>query len=173
MTQTWGTVTRSGEVFDLSFERVYPTTVDDVWSAVTERERLGRWMAPYTGDLRLGGTWQALGSDGSVFSWGTVSECDAPRRFVTSWEYEGEHVSTITVTVSEHPEGARLVLAHTGLSDVGYGAGWQTYLEQLDDTLGTAPSSPRDADRAAGLAWDARFAQLAPAWRERIEAAGS
>jgi uncharacterized protein YndB with AHSA1/START domain len=171
MTQPWGTVTRSGTVFGLGFERVYATDVADVWSAVTEAERLERWMAPYAGDLRLGGTWRALNADGSVFSWGTVTECEPPHRYVTTWEYEGEHTSTITVTVSEHPEGALLVLEHTGLVDVGYGAGWQTYLEQLDETLGLAPSAERDPSRPAGVGWDERFAQLSEVWRRRIERA--
>lgn len=89
----WGRVSRRGELFGLSFERIYSSTPEDVWEAVTDAERLARWMAPYRGDLRLGGRWEALDSEGSVFSWGTVSECEPPRRFVTSWEYEGEEPS--------------------------------------------------------------------------------
>lgn len=173
MTQVWGTARRTGETYDLSFERLYATTVHDVWSAVTEPERLARWMAPYTGDLRLGGTWQALNDDGTVFSWGTITECDPPSRYVTTWEYEGEHRSQVTVTVAEHPEGALLVLEHTGLSEVGYGAGWQAYLEHLDATLGLAPSAERDPDLVPGVDWDARYHELSGPWRERIEGATS
>jgi len=171
MTHLFGTVTPAGETYDLSFERLYPTSVGDVWEAVTSADRLTRWMSPFTGDLRLGGTWQALNDDGSVFAWGTVERCEAPRRFVTSWEYEGEHVSTITVTVEEHPQGALLVLVHAGLVDDGYGAGWQTYLEQLDDALGLAPDAERDPERVPGVAWEQRFVQLREPWLERIRSA--
>jgi uncharacterized protein YndB with AHSA1/START domain len=171
MTTTFGTATVHGDRFDLDFERIYATTVADVWSAVTEADRLARWMAPYVGDLRLGGRWQALDDDGSVFAAGTVTACEPPHRYVTTWEYEGEQPSTIVVTVDEHPEGAVLRLRHEGLADVGYGAGWQTYLEALDATLPVAPSSAVDPDRAPGT-WDERFTDLHPLWMERLAAAG-
>ncbi|HMO12034.1 MAG TPA: SRPBCC family protein [Actinotalea sp.] len=171
MTQVWGEVRAAGAGYDLSFERAYATSVDDVWSAVTEPDRLARWMAPYGGELRLGGTWQALNDDGTVFSWGTVTECEPPHRYVTTWEYEGERPSEVVVTVTEHPEGARLVLAHTGLVDIGYGAGWQAYLEQLDDALGLAAASERDPGRRVDVAWEDRYRELSAPWRERIEAA--
>ncbi len=37
----------------------YPLPSGEVWSAATEPERLGRWFADVTGDLRVGGTWDA------------------------------------------------------------------------------------------------------------------
>lgn len=166
----FGTVTQRGERFDLSFERIYATSVDDVWDAVSNPERLARWMAPYRGELRLGGRWEALNSDGSVFSWGTVTACEPPRTYATTWEYEGEDTSVVTITVTEHPEGAVLVLRHEHLEDRGYGAGWQTYLEQLDKSLGLAPSAVVDPHRAPDIAWDARYTELEIAWRPRFEA---
>lgn len=169
MTTTFGDVVRRGDAFDLTFRRVYATTPDDVWSAVTERDRLARWMARYEGALRLGGRWDALEDDGSVFCSGTITECDPPRRYVTTWEYDGEPASTVTVEVHEHPEGAELVLRHDGVAVVGYGAGWQTYLEQLDDMLVPGPSSPVDPDRPAGVAWNERYTELDPVWRRRFE----
>lgn len=169
MTITFGDVVRRGDVFDLSFRRIYATSPEDVWSAVTERDRLARWMARYEGDLRLGGRWDALEDDGSVFCSGTVTECEPPRRYVTTWEYEGEPASTVTVEILEHPEGAELVLRHDGIAAIGYAAGWQTYLEQLDDSLRPAPSSPVDPERRTGIAWGDRYAQLDPVWRRRLE----
>jgi len=160
-----GTVTRRGERFDLSFERTYATTPEDVWDAVTDRDRLARWMAPYRGELRLGGRWEALNSDGTVFSWGVVTACEPPRSYTTTWEYEGEDQSVVTVAVEEHPEGARLTLVHAGVVDQGYGAGWQAYLEQLDDALGVAPSAVVDPHRTAPITWDARYTELVEAWR--------
>jgi len=165
---TFGQVTRRGDRFDLDFERIYATTVDDVWDAVTNPERLARWMATYRGDLRLGGRWEALGSDGEVFCFGTVTACEPPHGYTTTWEYEGEHETRIVVTVAEHPEGAVLTLRHENLADTGYGAGWQTYLEVLDETLEVAPSSAVDPHRTPGVAWDERFTQLTPAWRDRL-----
>ena len=165
----FGTVARDGDRFSLSFERIYATSVADVWDAVTSADRLARWMAPYRGELRLGGRWEALNSDGSVFSTGTITACEPPHRYVTSWEYEGEDQSQVTVTVSEHPEGARLELEHEHLKDRGYGAGWQAYLEELDLTLPLAPSAVVDPQRTPGIAWSERYTELVPAWAPRFD----
>ncbi len=37
-------------------EDVYDTDIDDLWEACTTPERLARWMAELSGDLRVGGT---------------------------------------------------------------------------------------------------------------------
>lgn len=168
MATAFGDVTRSGATFTLDFERVLATTVDDAWSAVTELERLRRWMAHYEGELRLGGTWRALSSDGSVFTTGTVLECTPPHRFVTTWHAVEENETRLIVTVEEHPEGALLRLRHEDLGSIFYGAGWQTYLEQLDDELGAAPSSIVDPERAPGVDWDERFTALREPWAVRL-----
>lgn len=167
---TFGDLSRGDDGFDLTFERVLATSVEDAWSAVTDPERLARWMEPYAGELRLGGTWQGLNSDGSVFVEGTVSECEPPHRFVTSWHAVEEGPTTLTVTVAPHQDGALLRLHHVALPSVFYGAGWQTYLEQLDDEVGAAPSSMADPDRRPGAPWDDRFTELRPAWQARFDA---
>lgn len=169
MTTTFGEVTRTCDTFTLDFERILATSVEDAWSAVTEPERLARWMAPYVGDLRLGGEWQALSSDGSVFTRGTVTECEPPHRFVTTWHAIEEQPTVLTVTVAPHAEGAMLTLRHESLQSIFYGAGWQTYLEQLDDELGAAPSSATDSSRQRGVDWDERFTALREPWATRLE----
>jgi uncharacterized protein YndB with AHSA1/START domain len=168
MTSLFGTVARVGAGYDLEFERVLDTDVEDLWSAVTDPERLARWMNVYTGDLRLGGTWQALLDDGSVYCTGTVTECDPPRSFVTTWHAIEEQPTTLRITVEPAADGARLLLRHEGVQSIYYGPGWQSYLEQLDDYLGAATSSVVDTTRQAGIAWDARYTELRPVWDERF-----
>lgn len=171
MTTTFGEVHRHGDRFDLGFERLLATGIEDAWSAVTEPGRLARWMARYDGELRLGGTWQAYSDDGNPFVRGEVTACDAPHTFTTTWHAVEEEPTELVVTLAEVEGGTRLTLRHTGVQSVMYGAGWQTYLEQLDDELGALPGSEVDASRAPGVGWDERFAQLSPLWRERIERA--
>ncbi|KGM13997.1 SRPBCC family protein [Cellulomonas bogoriensis] len=172
MVRALGQVVRRGERFDIEMERVYGASVQDVWSAVTERERLGRWLADYVGDLELGGRWQAIdGDDGEVFCSGTVTECDPPRRYVTTWEYDGEPGSVVEVTVGSHPEGAVLRLVHTGLTQSMYAPGWQAFLEQLDALLGPAPSCEVDPDRLPGVDWATRFTELKDVWAARVDGA--
>lgn len=47
-----------------SLSQTFPTPIDDVWSAVTDPDRLPRWFAPVTGELRLGGRYQVEGNAG-------------------------------------------------------------------------------------------------------------
>ena len=170
MTTLFGEIVKIGSGFTLDFERVLSTDVDDLWSAGTDRERLGRWMAPYTGDLALGGTWQAIGGDGDVWCTGTVTECEPPHRFVTTWHAIEEEPTVLTVTVDAVPAGARLRLHHDGVQSIYYGPGWQAYLEQLDGLLGAAPASVTDPTRVAGIEWDERYNELRPLWEERFGA---
>lgn len=172
MTTPFGTVTAHGDLFDLAYERIYPTTVADLWQAVTQADRLARWMEVYTGELTLGGRWSALNGDGSVYCTGTVTACSPPHAYTTTWEYTGEPPSVVSIEVAEHPDGARLLLRHEGVADTDYGPGWQTYLEQLDDDLGVAPSAAVDPDRAPGVTWEQRFGELRVAWQPILAAAG-
>lgn len=88
--------------------RTYPTSIDDLWDAVTNIERIPRWFLPVTGDLKPGGRYQLEGNAG-----GEVLACDPPHRFEITWEYGGE-VSWVTVRLSGDPseEEAKLELEH-------------------------------------------------------------
>lgn len=89
--------------------RVYSTSVDDLWDAVTNSDRLPRWFAPVTGDLRLGGHYQVQGNAG-----GTIERCEPPHLFEATWEFGGA-VSWILVTVSaEGDDRSCLSLEHRG-----------------------------------------------------------
>jgi uncharacterized protein YndB with AHSA1/START domain len=55
------------------FTRTYETTLEDLWDACTNPERLRRWYTPVTGDLRPGGSFAQVNM-GS----GTILACDAP-----------------------------------------------------------------------------------------------
>ncbi|HRP99753.1 MAG TPA: SRPBCC domain-containing protein [Terrimesophilobacter sp.] len=174
MTLIFGSVTRSGDGsrFTLDFERILATDIDDAWQAVTSPERLVRWMAPYTGELALGGEWQALDDDGSVWCRGTVSECEPPHRFVTSWHAIDEEPTVLTVSLDTADGGTRLSLHHEGVQSRYYAPGWQSYLEQLDDLLGAAEASVIDPDRVVGVTWDERYNELRVAWDTHFDALG-
>ena len=168
MTTLFGEIARVGTGFDLRFERILATDVDDLWSALSEPERLARWMNAFTGDLALGGTWHALLDDGSDYAVGTVTACDPPRSFTTTWHAIEEQPTELTIMVDAVPDGARLTLVHVGVQSIYYGPGWQTYLEQLDDYLGAAPTSVTDPERVSGVDWDDRYLALRPIWEERF-----
>jgi uncharacterized protein YndB with AHSA1/START domain len=62
-------------------EDVYDTDIADLWSAITEPERLARWIATVEGDLRVGGTVQTRFTS----TWegpGRIDVCEAPNYLV-------------------------------------------------------------------------------------------
>jgi uncharacterized protein YndB with AHSA1/START domain len=93
------------------FTRTYPTTVEDLWDACTNPERLRRWYTTVTGDLRVGGTFQQV-QMGS----GTILVCDAPHLLKLSL---GSGADEIEARVSAGPEDgtATLELQHATTLD--------------------------------------------------------
>ena len=45
-------------------EDVYATSAEDLWSALTDPDRLARWIGAVEGDLRVGGTFHARFTSG-------------------------------------------------------------------------------------------------------------
>jgi uncharacterized protein YndB with AHSA1/START domain len=135
------------------FTRVYETTIEDLWDACTNPERLRRWYVPVTGDLRVGGRFQQVNM-GS----GTVVECDAPRFLKLSL---GSGADEIELRLSGGPrEGsATLHLEHATTLDsheIGgrrydaifcMGGGYYPRLRALDQHL--RGSLPDDYDATA------------------------
>ena len=66
-------------------EDVYDTDIDDLWEACTTPERLARWIATVSGDLRVGGTIHAVFTS----TWtgpGRIEVCEAPHHLLLTME---------------------------------------------------------------------------------------
>jgi uncharacterized protein YndB with AHSA1/START domain len=110
---------RDGQpVREVTLTRTFATTVDDLWDAVTNGERIPRWFLPISGELALGGRYQFEGNAGGV-----ITECGPPSLLAATWEFGGD-VSWVEVRLSDDGPGrARLTLTHTmHLSDQ-----WETF----------------------------------------------
>ena len=131
----------------------YDTTVDDVWDAITNVERIPRWFLPISGDLRLGGRYQLEGNAG-----GEITVCEPPRNLEVTWEFGGG-VSWVQIRLTEQSDGrTRLRLEHLAhvpdefWDEYGPGAvgvGWDLAVMGLGQYLSTGVSV--DAQEAA--AW--------------------
>jgi uncharacterized protein YndB with AHSA1/START domain len=133
--------------------RPYETSVEDLWSACTDPERIPRWLLPISGELRLGGRYQLEGNAG-----GTITRCEPPRRLAASWEYGGS-VSWIELVLSPRSAGVtELVLEHCSLVDDdekwkmfgpgAVGVGWDLMLRGLAGHLTSGAALDRDRVRA-------------------------
>lgn len=158
-------IEKDGDGYRMVYEEVYATDRDDLWDAVTSPERLARWMARYTGELRLGGRWEVASDDDGPWGRGEVIACDPPAGFVTTWHATGEEPTELTVRLESVPEGTRLVLDHAGVQSLFYGPGWQTYLERLATHVADPAADPGGED-----AWQRRFAELKPVYTARFAA---
>ena len=56
----------AGEGHVIQLRRTYDAPVEEVWDALTNPERIGRWFLPISGDYRLGGTYQFAGNAGGL-----------------------------------------------------------------------------------------------------------
>ena len=150
--RTVSTTTRDGqEAKVVRASRSYPSPVENVWDALTSPERIPRWFAPVTGDLRVGGRYQVEGNAG-----GEVLTCEPPHAFSLTWEMQG--TSWVEVTLEPEGDGTRLHLVHTahvpeefwGTYGPGaVGTGWDLSLLGLHLHL----ASGQDVTKDHGEAW--------------------
>ncbi len=134
-------------------ERAYDAAVDDVWDALTSRERIPRWFLPIDGDLRLGGRYQLEGN-----ARGEVTACDPPTNLALTWEF-GDQLSWVAVVLSEGTAGGTLLrLEHTVPVDDHWeeygpgavGVGWDLTLAGFGVHLLTGQTVQMDEELLTG-----------------------
>jgi len=143
-------------------EEVYDTPAADLWSAVTEPDRLARWVAEVTGDLRVGGEFHARftsGWDGP----GRVDVCEPPRRLLATMSPGTDDETVIEATLADERGRTRLVIEERGIplgEIAAHGAGWQAHVEDLAAHL--AGRDPAD--------WRERWIELEPGYSDSAAA---
>jgi uncharacterized protein YndB with AHSA1/START domain len=136
--------------------RGYDTTIDDLWDAIANPERLARWFLPIEGELTLKGRYQLKGNAG-----GTITRCDRPEAIDVTWEFMGG-ISWVNLRLASIGKHTRLTLEHIAHKDgIGeehlkkfgpgaVGIGWDLGLHGLERHL-AAPASTMDP--AAAQDW--------------------
>lgn len=140
----------------LVYRDTYATTPEDLWAAITTPQRLARWMADARGSFALGGQWE-LFENNERWALGTATECEAPRRIVTTWHAIGEDPTELEITLEATAGGTDLVLRHTGVQSIFYAAGWEAYLGMLAAHLAQPETQLAGTDE-----WQTRFDAVAP-----------
>ena len=107
-----GRVLEAGTARVMIVSRTYDATVEEVWDACTDAERMARWFTPVSGDLRLGGRYQLEGNAS-----GTIERCEPPHLVGATWEY-GSEVSWIELRLGAETDATtRLTLEHVAHVD--------------------------------------------------------
>ncbi|MFV9431350.1 SRPBCC domain-containing protein [Rhodococcus pyridinivorans] len=125
----------------LIYHRNFLLPIGEVWAALTDSEKLGRWYGTYTGDPATGRVRLTMTDDhDSATTYVDVLRCSPPEGFavdVDGWQLEVvlRQVGKVTTLEFTH--------RHVPRSEAGeIGPGWQYYLDRLDAALaGTRPPS--------------------------------
>ncbi len=90
--------------------RSFNTSMQNMWDALTNRERISQWFLPITGDLELGGSY-ALEGNAS----GSITACIPQSHASLTWEFAGD-ISWVDLCIYEStPDSVILKLDHTAV----------------------------------------------------------
>lgn len=155
---TLGTAEGKGVV---RMEDHFDSGVDDVWSALTDRDRLSVWYGTVDGEMGPGGEYRAHLHASGWEGTGRIEAFDAPRhmRVVTTMDSAEPNEGTHEVTLTPDGDGTHVVWEERGMPEhllAAYGAGVQVHVEDLGAYL-----AGRDRCDA-----EARFGELYPAYQQ-------
>jgi uncharacterized protein YndB with AHSA1/START domain len=142
----------------------FDTDIDDLWLALTDPDRLSRWLGEVQGDLRLGGEFRARFFASGWEGTGRVEACEPPRRLLVLTKDADEPDEpmdhAIEVTLTADGSGTILAWEERGMPVdllAAYGAGIQIHVEDLAAHLS-------GHDRSDNV--DARWKVLLPAYQD-------
>lgn len=135
----------AGEVPTAVMRRHFTATIEDVWEACTDPERVNRWFIEPKGDLRAGGRFHLEGNAS-----GDIVTCEPPRLLVLTWEYGEEAPGEVELRLSSDDNGDTILeLEHATAATNAFealiqvGVGWEPAFEFLGKYLrGELPDTP-------------------------------
>ena len=157
---TLGTAEGQGVV---RMEDRFDTSIDDVWSALTDRERLAVWYGTVEGEMAPGGKYRAHLHASGWEGTGRIEAFDALRhmRVVTTMDSDEPNEGVLQLTLTPDGDGTQVIWEERGMPEhllAAYGAGIQVHVEDLGAYL-----AGRDRCDA-----EARFGELFPAYQQLV-----
>jgi len=105
--------------YAIILESTYDVDANELWDALTNKDRLSLWFLPVSGELRTGGNYQFEGN-----AKGSINRCDQPKGFDITWEF-GDNVSWVKVELTAVTESqTTLRLEHLAIAE---GEHWENY----------------------------------------------
>ena len=146
------------------FERTFSAPIESVWAAVTESERLERWIGTWDGDATAGSVVFRMNAEGDATSAETVTihDCDPPRRLAVTTNMDGESDSWHLVLELAEDQGITTLTFSQPIPDPemasSVGPGWEYYLDRL-----VAAETEQDV---AAVNWDDYYPAQSDYYRE-------
>jgi Activator of Hsp90 ATPase homolog 1-like protein len=121
--------------------RIFTEQIGSWWPAATHSIG-GESVAAVTMECRAGGRVYETLTDGTTYSWGTITGWEPPRGFGMNWSPSPEPrpLTQVEVRFEAIPGGTRVELTHTGWEHLGedadrmrdnYSTGWATVLDKF------------------------------------------
>jgi len=151
---------RGGTAY-LVLERTFRAPIADVWAAVTEPERLVRWIGTWDGDPASGSVQFRMTAEAEDASPETfhIRECEPPTRLVvdSTMPYDSETPVDWRIELDlREADGVTTLVFAQGLPEPrmaeNVGPGWEYYLDRLLVTHGGGDARTVD--------WDAYYPAL-------------
>lgn len=147
------------------FEWRYAAAADRVWAALTEPDRVARWLAPISGEQVVGGAIRVDFGAGAVASV-LIRECRPGRSMVLEWVFPDGLATPLRVELRREHDATVLAVDHSNFpaSPAECAAAWQVYLGQLAAEL---------SDRPVTTVYGTELAELLPhyvaAWQRLVD----
>lgn len=159
------TFSRSGGVARARLEMELEDCAANVWSYLTQPDRLPQWLAPGRIELEQGGAARLDFQDSGIVVDSRVTRCEAPRSLAYSWSSPGEPQRPVRWSLAPSEAGTHLALELEipAAEDMARAAaGWAAHLEMLAAAIAGAPMKfPFPTFKAARDAYGAQLAELA------------
>ena len=135
----FGTVTRAGEAFDLSYTRRIAASPERVWAAITIPERIAAWFAEVEVqiELRLGGAYSLRFGDEGPFTEGEITGFEPLRLLEHTWPNPPHPLGRVRYELEPDGAGCILRLTNTGVhaAYISSLAGWHIFLDAIEPSL--------------------------------------
>ena len=167
-TRILGSLRSDAGVGVVRIEDRYDTDIDDLWSAITDPDRLVRWFGEVDGELAQGGEFRVHIPDAGERT-GQVDACEPPQRVVVTTRETDESYrrgqgvppfdAVWDITLTADGDQTLLVIEVKGIpldKIAFFGAGWQIHAENLATYI--AGREPSDIE--------ARWGELVPLYQE-------
>jgi len=115
--------------------RTFHAPIDDVWAAITEPERVARWLGTWSGDPATGTVLFAMTFEGQQPPGDEmeIRECEPPRRLAVTSQV-GEQRWYLDVDLTEADGVTTLAFSQPDVDPedaLSVGPGWEFYLDRL------------------------------------------